>query len=45
MGKEVLMFGDREIEKKKFTAIKVLFFRRYRYWEILRKSYLTRKKL
>ena len=26
MGKEILTFGDIEIEKKKFTAIRLLFF-------------------
>ena len=31
MGKEMLTFGNIEIEKNKFTAIKVLFFRRCRY--------------
>ena len=31
MGKEILKFVDIEIEKKNFTAIKVLFFKRCRY--------------
>ena len=31
MGKEILTFGDIEIEKKIFTTIKVLFFMRFRY--------------
>ena len=30
MNKEILTFGDNEI-KKYFTAIKVLFFRRFRH--------------
>ena len=31
MSKEILTFGDIEIEKKSFTNIKVQFFRRCRY--------------
>ena len=31
MGKEILMFGDVEIENKNFTTITVLFFRSCRY--------------
>ena len=34
VGKEIIAYGDIEIEKK-FTAIKVAFYRRCRYWEIL----------
>ena len=33
MGKEVLTFGDVEIEKINFTAIKVLFLKRCKYWK------------
>ena len=36
MGKEVLTFGDIEIKKRKnFTAIRLLFFGRCRYEEVL----------
>ena len=28
MGKEVLTFGNIEIEKKKFTSIRLLFFKK-----------------
>ena len=33
VGKEMLMFGDIKIEKKIFTAIKVLFFKKCRHWK------------
>ena len=33
MGREIVTFDDIEIEKINFIAIKVLFFRRYRYLE------------
>ena len=28
MGKEILTFGDTEIEKRKFTALRLLFFKK-----------------
>ena len=33
IGKEILMLGNIEIEKNKFTAIKIPFFKRCKYWE------------
>ena len=33
IGREIFMLGNIEIEKNKFTGIKIPFFKRCKYWE------------